>query len=588
MVNTDRLCMGCMNDNGGEKVCPICGYDTADDNAAEYLKVGTWLNANRYLVGKVISEEGDGVTYIGWDNDLNAVVNIKEYFPGGIARRSPDRITVTPAENMGMAFNRGKDEFAELFASLSKIPESTAILHITDTFESGGTAYSVSHTVSGTTLKAFLIRHGGALKWEQVKPLFMPLIATVSELNEAGIIHRGISPDNIIVGRDGKLRLTGFCIKAARVEHSEFLSQIATGYAAPEQYLENEEPSASCDVYAMGAVMFRCLIGTTPPDAKDRLMNDKLSIPAKITETVPRKVLVAIANALKVDKNERTPAVSRFYGTLETVASNTAMLGEVQSEASGEKTKKSSAGAKYVVISILVTALVFIIGIVAAYFIFDLEKVLFPSSTPTGTTDSSISSSQDSSSNQGYAPGTVVFEVPDLLGEVYSEIYGELKTQYSHFEFEVAGRVASDTVPKGSICQQSIAGGQKVERDTLIKIYISQGPDKVSMPNVIGSTVAEAKSKLFDAGFFSDTIIIRKGFDADAEPGAVYKVTYGESDSKVSTGSKISVNELIVLYYRDPDTAVVPDISEGDTTSSSNGMGTSDTNGITGTGGTVQ
>ena len=99
MVNTDRLCMGCMNDNGGEKVCPICGFDSAEDNAAEFLSVGTWLNANRYLVGRVIEESGDGVTYIGWDNDLNAVVNIKEYFPAGIAVRSADRMTVTPAED---------------------------------------------------------------------------------------------------------------------------------------------------------------------------------------------------------------------------------------------------------------------------------------------------------------------------------------------------------------------------------------------------------------------------------------------------------------------------------------------------------
>ena len=73
MVNTDRLCLGCMNDNGGEKVCPICGYDSTEDNGAAQLAVGTWLNANRYLLGRVIDEGGDGVTYIGWDNDANAV-----------------------------------------------------------------------------------------------------------------------------------------------------------------------------------------------------------------------------------------------------------------------------------------------------------------------------------------------------------------------------------------------------------------------------------------------------------------------------------------------------------------------------------
>lgn len=577
MVNTDRLCMGCMNDNGGEKVCPICGYDASEDNAPEYLAVGSWLNANRYLVGKVIEESGDGVTYIAWDNDLNAVVNIKEYFPAGIAQRSEDRITVTPAENRGMAFNAGKEEFENLFAALAKMPESTAILHIADAFESGGTVYVVSNTVSGTSLKAFLIRHGGALKWEQVKPLFMPLIATVSQLNDAGIVHRGISPDSIIVGRDGKLRLSSFCIKGARVERSEYLAQLPTGFAAPEQYLDSAETGASCDVYALGAVLFRCLIGTTTPDAKDRLVNDKLSIPAKITETVPRGVLVAVANALKVEKNDRLPSVERLYKLLEAVASNTVMINGLNSEKT-DKPEKKSTGAKYVVISILITALVFIIGIVAAFFIFDLGDALFPSSKPVGGSQPSSIVSDESSSNQGYAPGTVLLEVPDLLGKKYADVYGDMQTEYSHFTFEVVGRVASDTVPKGSICQQSIAGGTKVERDTVIQIHISQGPDKVLMPNIKGKTVAEAKSALFDEGFYSDTIIVRKGFDTSAEPGDVYKVTYGESDSEVKAGSKLSVNELIVIYYRDPDTVVSSEESSDSDSSDRSSSGASSSN----------
>lgn len=569
MVNTDRLCMGCMNDNGGEKVCPICGYDTADDNAAQYLAVGTWLNANRYLVGKAVEESGDGVTYIGWDNDLNAVVNIKEYFPQGIAQRSSDRLTVTPTEGRGLAFNAGKDEFVALFTSLARMSESTAILHVVDAFESGGTVYAVQSTVSGTTLKAFLIRHGGALKWEQVKPLFMPLLATVSELNDAGIVHRGISPESIIVGRDGKLRLTGFSIKSARIEHSEFLSQLASGFSAPEQYLENDNYGASCDVYALGAVIFRCLIGTTPPDAKERLTSDKLAIPAKITETVPRGVLVAVANALKVDKTQRIGSVERFYKMLEAVASNTVMLGEIKHE---EEAKKKGSNAKYVIISIAITAAVFIIAIVAAFFIFDLGSVISPSSTPVSNdNDSSQNSSLTSSASEGYAPDTVLYEVPDLLGKAYSDVYGDMQTEYSHFTFEVVGRIASDTVPKGNICKQSIEGGTKVERETVIELYISQGPDQVSMPNIIGMSVAEAKSALFDAGFYSDTIIVRKGFDVSADAGDVYKVAYVEDDSAIRSGSKLSVNELIVIYYRDPDTVVSEDDTSSDETFSDAG-----------------
>ena len=551
MVNTDRLCMGCMNDNGGEQICPICGYDNSGNNPAQYLAVGTWLNANRYNVGKVIEETGDGVTYIGWDNDNNAVVNIKEYFPAGIAVRSKDRLTVTPEEERGLAFNKGREEFVKLFSALSTANESVSILRVTDLFESGGTIYAVLSTVSGTTLKAFLLRNCGSLKWEQVKPLFMPLISTVSQLNDAGIYHRGICPDNIIVGRDGKLRLTGFCIQSVRNAHSEFLSQLPSGYMAPEQYLENAENSEGCDVYALGAVLFRTLIGTTPPDAKDRLVNDKLAIPSKITETVPRGALVAIANALKVDPAQRVGSAERLYKMFEAVATNTVVIPDTK-PAEETKVKKGS-GVKYVVISVLITSIIFVLLIVAAVYLFDFGKEPTPSEPVINS--SSEPSKVTSSASSGYAPGTVLFEVPNLVGEKYTEVYGDIQTEYSHFQFVVAGRIASDTIPRGAICQQSVEKGTKVERDTVIELYISQGSDKVSLPSIIGKTITEGKNALFDAGFYSDTVIIRKGFDLDAEPGEIYRVASAKDDSTIRSGSQVSINELIVVYYRDPDTA---------------------------------
>ena len=554
MVNTDRLCMGCMNDNGGEKVCPICGFDSAEDNALDTLAVGTWLSANRYLLGRVIEESGDGVTYIGWDNELNSVVNVKEYYPEGIAVRRTDRRTITPGEEKGIAFNRGAKEFFELFTALSKQPESTAILRVVDVFEENGTVYAVQNTVSGTTLKSFLIRNGGVLKWEQVKPLFMPFLATVSALNESGIIHRGISPDNIIVGRDGKLRLTGFCIKEARIEHTEFLSRLPSGYAAPEQYLENDVYAASCDVYALGAVMFRTLIGVTPPDAKERLMNDKLSVPAKVAETVPKGALVSIANTLKVDKTERVSSAARFYKMLETVSVTPVAAAGGAVVVAPEK--KSGAG-KIAVIASLITAGFFVLLFILFLLLFG--RFLLPNNTSSGPSQPTYISSGNSSANQGYAPDSGSYAIPDLIGKAYTDVYGELQTDHSHFIFEVAGRVASSTYPRGTICQMQSNGvevkaGDKAPRDTIIQIYISQGPDKVTMPKITGLSVDEAKALLFDAGFYSDTLIIRKAYEENVEPGQVFKVTYGENDEAIEPGTRVSLNELIIIYYREEET----------------------------------
>lgn len=556
MVNTDRLCMGCMNDNGGEKICSICGYDSSEDNAPEFLAVGTWLNANRYLLGRVIEENGDGVTYIGWDNETNAVVNIKEYFPHGIAERRPDRLTVTPREDKALSFTRGMDSFTDLFFRLRNQPESTAILRVVDIFEANGTMYAVQSTISGTTLKSFLIRNGGTLKWEQVKPLFMPLLATISDLNNAGIVHRGISPDNIIVGRDGKLRLTGFCIKEVRVEHTEFLSYLSSGYAAPEQHLENDTYSASCDVYAIGAVMFRTLIGVTPPDAKDRLANDKLSVPAKVTEVVPKGALVSIANALKVDKTERVSSAERLYKMLETVSIGTAVMPNVDANGSKPQKKKIS-GKSAAIIASAITAVIFIILFIIFWLLFGGLLTKAPDDNSSSSTPAPIIT-DNSSVNSGYAPEGGTYPIPELIGSVYTDVYGDMQTEYSQFKFEVGGRIPSDKYQRGFICDVKVNGvsvkaGDKAPRDTVIEVYISQGPDKVTMPNIIGKTVDQAKSMLFDAGFYSDTIILRKAYEEFVLPGQVFKVTYGEDDASIVAGTKVSLNELIIVYYREEE-----------------------------------
>ena len=570
MVNTDRLCMGCMNDNGGEKVCPICGYDSADNNQPEFLEAGTWLNANRYLIGRVIEESGDGVTYIAWDNDLNAVVNIKEYFPASIAVRSADRLTVSPAEGKALAFNRGIEQFVELFTALGKLPESTAILRIVDAFDANGTVYAVQSTVSGTTLKSFLLRNGGSLKWEQTKSLFMPLMATISELHDAGIVHRGICPDNIIVGRDGKLRLTGFCIKDAKTEHTEFLSQLPSGFAAPEQHLENDSYDASCDIYAMGAVLFRTLIGTTPPDAKDRLMSDRLSIPAKITETVPKGVLVSVAGALKVDKSERISSMARFGKMLESVSANGGVV--VAGGNAPEKEKKRKGG---VILPVILACFITFI-VISIFFCIGGAIISQTDSWPFGKDDTPDvgstpnSSYNESSPNEGYAPGTKLYTVPEFVGMQYSDVYGAMQTTHEHFVFEIAGRMPSDKVARGGICDmkingQSVKGGEEYPRDTVIQIFISQGKDQVVMPSIIGKPVEEAKALLFDAGFYSDTIILQKAYDETAAPGTVFKVTYGavngEEDSEIGANATVSVNDLIIVYYREEETQSTPDNS---------------------------
>ena len=88
MVNTERLCPGCMNDNGGEKICPICGYNSAEHNGGDCLPPGM-LGGNRYITGQAKARNGEGISYIGWDNSNDSVVTLREYFPAGSSDNKP-------------------------------------------------------------------------------------------------------------------------------------------------------------------------------------------------------------------------------------------------------------------------------------------------------------------------------------------------------------------------------------------------------------------------------------------------------------------------------------------------------------------
>ena len=112
ILNIDRLCPGCMNDNGGETVCPTCGYDMSSKNDNACLPV-KFLLSQRYIIGKAICINTEGITYIAWDNSSATAVHVKEYFPKGLSMRNPDK-TVSVIAGKEFYFNEGLMDFIEI------------------------------------------------------------------------------------------------------------------------------------------------------------------------------------------------------------------------------------------------------------------------------------------------------------------------------------------------------------------------------------------------------------------------------------------------------------------------------------------
>lgn len=541
MNNTERLCLGCMNEKGSENACSICGWDSSSKNPDFALPAASLL-ANRFVIGRVTAVDGEGISYIAFDKANDLAVTVKEYFPKGFALRNPDK-TVSMVLGEEYIFNEGLLEFLEISKKIMA-SDLLSLIPVVAVFEENSTAYSVTKNVSGISLEAFLEKNGGTLKWEQARPLFLPLIDTVKGMNDLGIVHGGISPETIMVCRDGKLRISGYSIKKLRYESSELDSTVYAGYAAVEQYAsENVRLDSYTDVYGLAAVFFRVLMGVTLAKSSVRLQNDAMTIPAKFAEEIPRQVLAALANGLQVLPKNRTKNIEIFKNEL--------VYGEISAPAapaaaSNAKAKKGS-GAKYVLISSLCTAVVFVA--VALILIFGVFKEQF---FPVDNTDSSSeTSSFDTPSvdqigdyDSDAAVSVRLYDVPNFTGKYYSEIHEN--DDYEMFDISVVDKAFSDKCPKGTVVSQSVKAGEGVERNTEIELVISLGPKNVKMPSLSGLTYDEAVLELLKAGFIYENIEQLEKYDEDLEPGVVIDQSPKYSENVVTDiAVKIYINSYL-------------------------------------------
>ena len=502
MHNYDHLCMGCMNDNGGEEVCPLCGFDNNAPAPAHALSLRTML-ASRYLVGKMLSSGGDGITYLGFDTAEDKIVRIKEYFPNGICARN-DGLTVRVKKDSTFVYNTGIMEFLELSKKLAALGDMPGIYPVIDVFEENGTAYRVTEYSAGINFREFLLRNGGSLTWEQARPLFLPMISAIAQLHRAGIIHRGISPETLFIGRDGKLRLTDFSIAAVRNTRSDMTPQLFAGFAAIEQYgfEKATEDGTWTDVYGLAATMFRTLIGNPPPDANQRVTNDNMSFPKRLVETIPQNVLVALANALQILPDDRTATMEEFRRDLQTEMPKPD--GDDDKKASGKKGKKQNNKSYAIKAAVITAALLLVLTLVLVF-------TVFRASIFGVTSDVSSFSGLSSMESVGAVSNTVshaekLYQVPDFTNKTFAEVYNNIDYRNT-FEFEQPDKVYNNSVGRGKIISQSVEKNTNVAKGTKIKFTISLGPYSFKVPSDLkGMTRTEAHIYLLELGINPDAI----------------------------------------------------------------------------------
>ncbi len=551
-MNIDNLCMSCMNELYGEKQCPRCGYYVDSPQISPYLPLKTPIG-NKYIVGKMLSSNSEGATYMAYDIDRKSPVLIREFLPEKFVDRSFQETELKIKEQWAEFYYKYLNKFLKLWRSLARVRGLSALVPVIDIVEENNTAYAVTEYIESISLREFLLKsQTGYLNWEKAKVLFMPVLSTLSALHKLGITHNGINPDNLMIGRDGKLRLWGFSIKEARIEGSELSPELFEGYTPIEQYGYSYENGNWSDVYSFCAVLFRSLVGSVPQDAVTRSMNDQLIIPARYAEIIPVYVINALMNGLQVDPEDRTKDIETLREEL------SATPGNVVSSYSGVSVPKPEKKEVHEVIvedagsnparTVLITFLI-ILGVGLLFFAGFMAYEHFAG-------DNNEEPSTEASTN---APEMI--EVPNFVNSSYDMI-AQNPVQNERFTISSTSEY-STTVEKGYIISQSIEPGKEVEMGTKISFVVSKGPEYVTIPPVEGLNVDFAKESLEKAGFVVN--VITKENNGDYDEGTVYEVTPEQGTSKIK-GSEV----YIQVWGAPPSTE--PPTEEEESTNSSGGF----------------
>lgn len=319
-----KRCYGCMKLKPDGPVCPYCGFDESVPGEAHRLPAGTVLK-EQYLVGKVLGQGGFGITYLGWDLYLDIPVAIKEYYPVGVVMRDTtvtmDVVSCTGDE--GARFRNNKERFlreAKMLARFSQVPE---IVQVRNFFLSNNTAYIVMEYVEGITLKQFVKDSGGTLGVEQTLSTLRPIVEALCRVHKAGLVHRDISPDNIMMLPGGGVKLLDFGavrdVGAAAADKQLTKSTEAIlkqGFAPIEQYQKRGSLGPWTDVYALCATIFYCLTGQVPPDAPERLLGyEDLNLKEKVPALSEVQVK-ALEHGMELRAENRTTSMDDLYAEL--------------------------------------------------------------------------------------------------------------------------------------------------------------------------------------------------------------------------------------------------------------------------------
>lgn len=279
------------------------------------LPAGTVVG-NRYRIERILGEGGYGITYYAMDLRLDLPVAIKEFFPAfWVSRYSEKTTQVQYAPDNYQDFEKGIMRFYEEATTLAHLYMIPEIVLVRDFFRDNNTAYLVMEYLDGKNLKQMTDGFGGRIPPHILMSVMDPLIKALAKVHAKDMIHRDISPDNIMMLENGNTKLLDFGNARDTSDNKSMTLAMKEGFAAPEQYRSKGQGTWT-DVYGVCATIYYCLTGKLPMQAMERLTGGEFLTPTQLGVDLPKHQEDAIMQGLDLFVRNRIQNMEELWERL--------------------------------------------------------------------------------------------------------------------------------------------------------------------------------------------------------------------------------------------------------------------------------
>lgn len=488
------ICSKCLEKIDDERICPLCGNDNSVDNPPMYLKCFTILQ-DKYIIGKLISYNGEHAFYIAFDTEQKTKVIVKEFAPTVMYGRL-DNGTLEVKSEYEAQYKSLMADFYDLHKKLAVL-KNDALMPVNEILGENNTVYIVYKYEKMITLEGYLSSLGEDMTYEETLDMFIPFLESLADLHNEGIVHYGISPETIFVDKHCKLYLVGFDTQTGRTLKSDLDVELFDGFSAPEQYSLKNWLGTWTDVYSIASVLYYCLTRIRPPRAIERHKRDTLVPCHGINANVPRYVSSALEKAMNISTDARTQTVKDFVHGI-TVADKPSVIEKLSAVKEFVPTRKDKNAEKkvsdnatykqfpYMLVSTIVTTVILCFcGVFLFRFLFGPQLDTFIEKNFGGH-------------NTTIRHEDIKGNVPNFVGQKFSDVKSNKENRVL-FTFEEKYEY-NEEFAEGVIIFQTPDSSALIANTYKISFLISKGSQYTTVPDIISMDMSQAMTALTKAG----------------------------------------------------------------------------------------